>query len=225
MMTELPLSMYFLFGMTTLATIFLFCKATHFSKLAFKVIVLWLSTQSIIGLASFYENTNSIPPRFILLIAPPLLLTIWLFISKKGKKFVGSFNITQLTYLHVVRLPVELILFWLFVKEKIPQLMTFEGGNLDIIMGITAPVVAYFGIKKEVFSKKTILAWNFFGLILLANIVVRAILSIPTPFQKLAFSQPNMAVLYFPFILLPACIVPIVLFSHLTTIKTLLKGR
>ncbi|TAH22438.1 MAG: hypothetical protein EAZ08_00730 [Cytophagales bacterium] len=45
----------------------------------------------------------------------------------------------NLIYLNIVRIPVEIILFWLFVNKAIPELMTFEGRNLDIIAGITAP--------------------------------------------------------------------------------------
>jgi len=56
--------------------------------------------------------------------------------------------------------------------------------------------------------------WNFIALGLLLNIVTNAILSAPFAFQKFAFDQPNIAVLYFPFSWLPAYIVSTVLFGH-----------
>ena len=68
-----------------------------------------------------------------------------------------------------------------------------------------------------------ILLWNFIALVLLINIVVNAVLSAPFPFQQFAFDQPNIAVLYFPFVLLPAFIVPIVLFGHLVSIRQLVR--
>jgi hypothetical protein len=52
----------------------------------------------------------------------------------------------------------------------------------------------------------------------LANIVIIAILSAPTPMQKFGFEQPNVGVVYFPFIWLPTIIVPIVLFAHLASL-------
>ena len=58
---------------------------------------------------------------------------------------------------------------------------------------------------------------------LLANIVVNALLSTPTPIQKFAFDQPNIAILNFPFSWLPTFIVPIVLFGHLASIRQLFK--
>ena len=53
--------------------------------------------------------------------------------------------------------------------------------------------------------------------------VANAVLSAPFAFQKFGFDQPNIAILYFPFIWLPCCIVPIVLFSHLVTIRQIIK--
>jgi hypothetical protein len=66
------------------------------------------------------------------------------------------------------------------------------------------------------------LVWNFICLGLLFNIVVHAVLSAPLPFQQLAFDQPNVAILYFPYVWLPAFIVPVVLLSHLVAIRKLI---
>ena len=41
--------------------------------------------------------------------------------------------------------------------------------------------------------------------------------------QQFAFSQPNIAILYFPFSLLPACVVPLVALAHLVAIRRLLR--
>ena len=68
-----------------------------------------------------------------------------------------------------------------------------------------------------------LLWWNIISLGLLVNIIIYAVLSAPFSFQKMAFDQPNIAVLYFPFNLLPAFIVPVVLFGHLVSIRQLLR--
>ena len=60
---------------------------------------------------------------------------------------------------------------------------------------------------------------------LLLNILVIAILSAQTPFQKFAFDQPNIGVTFFPFIWLPGIVVPIVLISHLAAIRQLIENR
>jgi hypothetical protein len=63
------------------------------------------------------------------------------------------------------------------------------------------------------------LLWNCGGILLLSVIVTIAVLSAPLPFQQLAFKQPNVAVLQFPFTWLPAYVVPVVLLSHIIFIK------
>ena len=100
--------------------------------------------------------------------------------------------------------------------------MTFEGRNLDIISGITAPIIYYFVFIRQKLSKLVLLFWNIICLVLLVNIVAIAILSAPFSFQRFAFDQPAIGILHFPFILLPCCIVPLVLLSHLASIRQLI---
>ena len=44
-------------------------------------------------------------------------------------------NLRILTLLHIVRVPVEIVLYWLFISKAIPGLMTFNGRNFDILAG------------------------------------------------------------------------------------------
>jgi hypothetical protein len=224
-METLPLHISLTFGITTLISIWIFYKATQQSILTLSILTGWIILQTFIAKSGFYLVTNTFPPRFLLLVLPPLLFIILLFLLPKGRKFLDSLDPKMLTLLHIVRIPVELVLFWLFLHKTVPQLMTFEGRNFDILSGLTAPFIFYFGFVKRKLNRKLILAWNFICLLLLLNIVVNAIFSAPFPFQKFAFDQPNIAILYFPFIWLPCCVVPLVLLSHLASIRKLLKTK
>jgi cytochrome c biogenesis factor len=99
--------------------------------------------------------------------------------------------------------------------------MTFEGRNFDILSGISAPFIAYFGFNKRTLSRKTLLVWNVVCLALVLQVVVTGILSAPSAIQQFSFDQPNYAILIFPFVWLPGIVVPIVIFGHLTSIKRL----
>lgn len=211
------------FIITTAISVFLFFKACHNSKTVLLLIIAWACIQAILGYSSFYLNTTSLPPRFGLALIPPIFLMISLFIMRKGKLFINGLNLKILTLLHVVRIPVEIVLYWLFLHKTIPELMTFSGRNFDILAGITAPFVYYFGYVQKIITSKNLLAWNLICLSLLLFIVVNAVLSFPFPFQQFGFNQPNVALLYFPFTWLASVIVPIVLFSHLVSIRHLIK--
>jgi len=236
MIDNLPTYISLTFGLTTVATLLLFIWTIRNSNsettrkksmTIFIGLTIWLVIQTILTTKNIYNtDKNSLPPKIILFgILPTILTIIFLFVTQKGRQFIDSLPLENLTYLNVVRIPVEIVLFWLFLNKAIPELMTFKGQNFDIIAGISAPFITYFGLTKIKLSRQIILFWNFMCLGLLINIVVNALFSAPSPIQKFAFEQPNIAILNFPFSWLPTFIVPIVLFGHLTSIRQLLKQK
>ena len=188
-------------------------------------ILIWLLIQALLAIKGAYnQNTDVIPPPIIIFgIAPVIMLFVILFISQKGRQFIDNLSLLWMTYIHLIRVPVELVLYWLSLHKAGPELMTFKGLNFDILVGLSAPFIAYFGIKKKTISWQTVLIWNFISIALLLNVVVIAFLSAPSPLQKLSFDQPNLAVLYFPFCWLPTFIVPVVVLAHITSIRRLLQ--
>lgn len=229
-MLDLPLYITIAFILTALVTLVFLIYAIRKSKYRSSApaitigLLAWLLFQLILSLQGYYyTNTKSIPPRFGLLVGPPLLLIILLFVTRGGRRFMDSLPLVPLTALSIVRISVEITLYSLYLHRYVPELMTYTGRNFDLISGNAAPFVAY-AIYKNLIGKRVILLWNIIGLGLLLNIVVNAVLSAPLAFQQFAFDQPNIALLYFPFVWLPSFIVPVVLFTHLVGIRrTLLK--
>jgi hypothetical protein len=179
--------------------------------------------QMVLAQRGFYNNTTEMPPRFVLLLMPPVLVTIAAFTIPYLKNGVKAIQLKHLVWIHIVRIPVEIALHQLYLAGWVPKIMTFEGTNFDIISGITAPFIAYFGYYKQTLPHWVLTSWNLICLGLLLNIVGTAILSAPTPFQQLAFDQPNIAVTQFPFVWLPCFIVPVVLFAHIKALFTSAK--
>src|SRR4051794_35408249 len=97
----------------------------------------------------FYSNPATMTTRFPLLIVPALAYLVYTFNTKKGKAFIDGLDLRALTIIHIVRIPVELVLSWLFINRSIPEAMTFHGRNFDIFSGITAPVIYYFGFVNK----------------------------------------------------------------------------
>lgn len=231
MIENLPLYIIVTFIMSTLITVGIFqyaIKRGAFSSNTTKVLSVllpfWIIFQGTTAFLGFYKITDSFPPRLIVFGILPALLTITaLFIFSRD--FILKLPLQALTIIHIVRIPVELVLHWLYQNGQIPQLMTYEGRNFDILAGITALFIFWFAFRGGKTNKKALLIWNFLALFLLLNIVIHAILSLPSPFQQLAFDQPNRAIIYFPFIWLPTVIVPLILFSHLASVWQLLKKR
>jgi hypothetical protein len=223
-METLPIYIPLTFILTTILTLALLYKATGFSKTVIIVSLLWLALHAVLGLTGFYKVVDAVPPRFGLLLTPPVIFIATRFLTKSGRRFIDTIDVKTLTLLHIIRIPVELTLYWLFLHKAVPQLVTFEGRNFDILCGITAPLIWYFGYVKNVLSKAVLIGWNVICLLILGNVVVMAVLSAPFPFQQFGFEQPNIALFYFPFVWLPGFLVPVVIFSHAVSIRRLVKG-
>jgi hypothetical protein len=221
MITELSIFISILFSLTVVVTIAWFYFASN-SKSFLLIILSWTILQSIVGLSGFYQNTETMPPRLMLFgIFPALICTLLLFFIPKGKSFINQLNLKTLTYFHSIRIPVEIVLALLYYQGLVSVYMTYEGTNFDLFSGISAPIVAFLAFRKSNTYNKLLLWWNVLCLLLLLNVVITAVFAFPSPFQQLAFDQPNIAVLYFPFNLLPTVVVPLVLFGHLVAIKRL----
>lgn len=220
-MLELPAYIPLVFILTTALTILLFYLASGKSYNFLLLVLFLVGFQTSLSVKGFLLDTTSLPPRILLIPGPAILILLTLFFTRFGKRFLDQFDPSLLTLLHTIRIPVEMVLYWLFLNKAIPQVMTFEGLNFDILAGLSAPIIYYLGYKKKILSRGILVGWNLMCLILLANIVGHAVLATPSPIQQIEFDQPNVAILHFPFVMLPGIVVPLVLVSHFITLRKL----
>ncbi|MBE8715528.1 hypothetical protein [Sphingobacterium hungaricum] len=205
--------MQIIFLVLTFLSLLLIYWGTGSNKRVLIVLSFW---QLIIGTLSFLTVFEENPTMFPFFLISTALITFLLLKGLKREKL----NTNALLFVHVLRIPVEFVLLQLSFQGKIPTLMTFQGFNFDILIGLSALIImGYQQILKRKISPKFLVAWNIAGIVFLLIIVSLAILSSPLPIQLLAFSQPNVALLEFPYSFLPTCIVPIVFMSHFLLIK------
>lgn len=230
MIPSLPTYVTLVFVLTTLLAIGMFLQAYRDirppgfgPKLITFLLPFWMLVTAILAMGGFYGQFGSLPPRvFTFAVLPGLLLILIYFIFFRSD-FIERLSLRSLTLLHIVRVPVELVLLWLYQSGQVPEVMTFAGRNFDILSGLTAPVAFWLGFERSRPRTTVLVLWNIAALGLLLNIVITAVLSFPSPMQRFGLEQPNVGVTYFPFIWLPAIIVPIVLFSHLASLWQLFK--
>jgi hypothetical protein len=181
--------------------------------------------QAVLAVGGCYLKTDTLPPRLALFGVWPAVLLIIVYFIFFRRAFIERMPLKLLTLLHVVRIPVEITLLWLYFAGEVPRMMTFEGLNFDVLSGVLGIVVFLTAFRRGETHTGILIWFNIIGLLLLVNIVTIAILSLPTPIQQLNFDQPNRAVLYFPYVWLPVIVVPIVLFAHLAALWKLLADR
>lgn len=172
-------------------------------------LVLWAVIVGALSYGGFFKNTQAMPPRMLLVLLPALITPVVVF-----KLAPSNINRKYLLAIHSLRLPVELVLHKLYLQSMIPIIMTYEGWNFDIVMGISAIALLMYELSGKSIHPIFFKTWNLCGLALVTFIVTTAILSSPLPIQLFAFHQPNIAILTFPYTLLPAIVVPIVYAAH-----------
>ncbi len=215
-----PLPLFFI--ATVLAGFALYAVAVRRSVTALALAVAWIAIQSALALRGFFLITSAVPPHLAEAIVPPLAVIALVFLTASGRRFLDAMDLRGMVLLHTIRIFVELNLFWLYLHQQVPRLLTFEGGNFDILIGLSAPLIWWLYSSGRV-GRRGLLVWNSVAILGVLNAVVRALLSAPFPFQRFGFDQPTVAILHFPFILLPGFLVPIVLFCHLALFRRLTR--
>lgn len=211
------------FLLITISFLILFLKAFNSKKLSIILIGITLIHFSL-GYFGVYENTASTPPFLFRGILSSILLIIIFLKSRFGKTLINNVHLPTIHLMHSLRILVEIVLFLLFQEGLINVSQTFEGWNFDILIGLSATLIYYFGFIKSKISPKLLIAWNILGMIVLTGVVISSALALPGAMQQYAFDQPNIAMTYFPFNLLPCVVVPLVYLSHIVSIKKLCKS-
>jgi len=198
-------------------------STTKGKALPLLLLALLIIVQSVLAAKGFFVQTiqNTPPPAGLAIL---LITTMTLYVALRYQPFktLSATDTIKLTYLQTFRFPLEMIFIWLLSYQAIPLEMTFEGRNPDILIGLTAPAVA-FAVERKWLPLRALVIWNFIGLGFLLNIMTVAILCLPTNFRVFYESVPNEFVLYFPYNLIPVVLVMMALFLHVLSLKTLLR--
>ena len=64
-------------------------------------------------------------------------------------------------------------------------------------------------------------AWNVLGLLALANVVTRAVVTTPGPFNPLHAEVPNLMMSTFPFLFIPGFFVPLAVLLHVLALRAI----
>jgi len=188
-------------------------------------VAVWLFYLSAI---SYFEVLYdfSLPPRLPLLVILPIFLVLGVSLFRKASSdFVAITSISWLIYIQGFRVIVELIIWGGNEIGMLPLITTFEGANIDVVVGLTAVPMAYYA-KRDKVSNTALILWNIAGLLILANTVRLFIASAYFP-ESLDLSPGVIGVEFvkLPYLLIAGLFMPLAVFIHALSIKQLLKKR
>ena len=168
----------------------------------------------------------SLPPRLLIFIILPSFFLIFLFMrSKYSKKLIEILP----NYLPIVfqsfRIIVELIIWQSYLAGFTSYQVSFEGYNYEIYFGISALVMGYLAYKKKV-SNNILIAWNIFGLLMLAVIVSIFVTIVYFPHLWPEGSVfVDVGFINLPYMFIPAIFMPTAVMTHIFSIRQLLSHK
>ena len=185
------------------------------------ILVIWIGLLTILSYKGLFTDFSKLPPRPALAVLIPLPIIFLIAFSKAGIQLLQTVPSHWLVFMQSFRIIVELLLLFAFMAGKLPVQMTFEGRNFDVLTGVLALPVGYILARKKTNAPKLTVAFNIVGIILLLNILVIAVLSMPTSIRYFMNEPSSTIVSQFPFILLPGVLVPIAYTMHIFSLRQL----
>lgn len=175
---------------------------------------IWLGVLAVLAGQGYFLDFQSMPPRLTLAGLLPLVAGLLMLPTHGTRHFLAVTPPERLIYLQSFRIVMEIILWALAVQGRAPKLMTFEGRNIDILVGLTAIPIGWMVVERRAWPVWVAAAWNVVGILILANVVIHAQLALPTPFRAFV-TEPSTAFLAtFPYIWLVGFLVPFAFWLH-----------
>ena len=192
---------------------------------AMLVITAWVALLGYLSLSGYFANFRSLPPRILPALLLPVLAGVLFLRSAGARQLLARTPPQWPIYVQSFRILMELILWALYLQHRAPAIMTFEGRNVDILVGLTAIPVGYLCFARRISSPRVALWWNVAGILILLNVVVHAQLSTPSPLRVFVTDPPVTFIAYWPYILLPGFLVPLAWLLHAASLIQLTRSR
>jgi hypothetical protein len=185
------------------------------------VIAIWLTYAGAMGESGIIADPSRMPPGVFLMLTPIIaFIAIVLGRSPAGHTLATSIPLTLLFALQSFRVGVELTLSSLHHAGLTPRLLTLPGGNVEILIGLSAPLIA-FAVTRGSIGRRIALVWNIAGLLSLLNVAARAVLTAPGPLNLIHAELPNVALGLFPFTFIPGFMAPLAMMLHVLAFRAL----
>lgn len=182
---------------------------------------LWLAITLAAG-ASGRLRFDTVPPTMGILLIVSWAMALRLGLGRTGARLAESTPLALLVLVQGFRLPLELLMHRAYGEGLMPVQMSFSGRNFDIVTGTTALLL---GLAMTAWRGRVplrlVAAWNVLGTLLLANVLVIALLSAPTPFRVFMNEPANVWITHAPWVWLATVFVPAAIAGHVTIFRRL----
>jgi hypothetical protein len=184
----------------------------------------WMVFIGACGYFRALDYKEGVPYLILVAIIVPLATVIAAPIIE-GWRFLRSLPLLQAHYLQSIRIITLIFTSVVMWQGKSTLNQLPFNGNPEVFFAITAPLIAFFGFKKNIFSRTVLLLWEFgafFSLILQYFLIIEVIPGLVHP-----LSDDVVLSIYtqFPYVWIFAFIYPALLGLHLLSIQKILTKK
>lgn len=216
------MTLLFFFFPVVIAVVLSFAFGRRAGPLVAGAIALWFALSFALSQLGVFAQFEALPPRLPMAVLGAIALGVLLSRVRAVRERLDEMPAWWPVAFQGFRFPLELMLFALFTRGLMPRQMTFEGSNFDVLVGVTAPVMAWL-IAKGRASRGVQMAWQLGAIGLLLNVVRVAVTSAPGPLHLEWPGEPLTVVASWPFALVPTFLVPMAALGHVAAVRRLLR--
>ncbi|HEY6001694.1 MAG TPA: hypothetical protein VIV57_02390 [Anaeromyxobacter sp.] len=181
---------------------------------------LWFLAMLAAGLAgAFSRGDPSRPPVPLGAVAllPILAFLVALAASSTVRRFVRALDLKILTFVQTGRV-IGGVFVLLWAAGRLPAGFALPAGLGDLLVGVTAPLIASFVVPRLPARRRLYVAWAAFGILDLVVAATSGVLHSPTSAGILAGPITTAPMGTLPLSLIPTFLVPLALMMHVAAL-------
>jgi hypothetical protein len=182
-------------------------------------LAIWLVYVGLFSALGYMRDPALRPPGIVWVVGPVVLFVIFVVVrSNIGARVADTIPLWLILGFESFRVGVELLLHRLWEDGLVPKLLTYAGGNVDMFVGLSAPIIAWIAMSGRL-GLWLAMGWNVLGLLSLANAAASSVLT--GPLKLISTEVPNVAMGMFPYAFIPGFLAPLAITLHVLAIRAI----
>jgi hypothetical protein len=187
--------------------------------LGWLVIALGLS-----GVGFYHVAQSGIPTIQYGLFLPILIGVFLIFRSEVAGRILGAVPQPWIVGVQLYR-ALGVVFLTLYAAGQLPALFAWPAGVGDIMVGLSAPLLAYAYARAPREAAGRVKAWNVFGILDLTFAVTLGFLTSPSAITPIAVHPSSEVVTMLPMVMIPVYMVPLSILLHIASLVKLRREQ
>jgi hypothetical protein len=182
-------------------------------------LAIWLVYVGLFSSLGYMRDPSLRPPGILWVVGPVVLFIVFVVVrSNIGAGVAAAIPLWLILGFESFRIGVELLVHRLWEDGLVPKLLTYQGGNVDMVFGLSAPIIAWIATTGRL-GLRLAMGWNVLGLLSLVNVTASAVLT--GPIKLISTEVPTVAMGFFPYTFIPGFLAPLAVTFHVLAIRAI----